>query len=305
LSESRAIVPKSEIFLQMDILDQQQIVAAATGAVIEALVYKVKGKTAISWAGINHISFFMGDIEVDDWVQWDKITMFGDRVYWAATIRARNMKYGLSSLGTAEAPELADTHVVDDKGKWVKNPDGSWEMTLREDPHCRRKALSMAQRNGKRAVIPAAVLEKWLEYFLNLRKGKIVDPPFQPKYVDSTASTQKQPEKKTTEKKTHAKVGPPPQRTPPKPAAEEPKKEEPPQEPPRSVEDVTERIAAFLPGHSELVVVSDRGDYYRVGRRRTLDREIDDHLDFVVSEMGGEWDNENNEWRIKKEAEGG
>ncbi|GAI37822.1 unnamed protein product, partial [marine sediment metagenome] len=175
------IVPKSEIFMQMDVMDQQQIVAAATGEVIDELVYKVKGQTAISWMGINHICFFMGDIAVDDWVQWERVEMFGDRVYWSATVRARNDKYGLSSLGTAEAPELADTHVVDDKGGWVKNPDGSWKMTLREDPHCRRKALSMAQRNGKRAVIPAAVLKKWLEYFLELKKGKILNPPFQPK----------------------------------------------------------------------------------------------------------------------------
>lgn len=203
------IVPKSEIFMQLDVLDQQQIVAAATGEVIDELVYKVKGKTAISWAGINHISFYMGDIEVNEpkETQWERITMFGDRVYWAATIRARNTKYGLSSLGTAEAPELADTHVVDGDGRWVKNPDGSWEMTLREDPHCRRKALSMAQRNGKRAVMPAAVLKKWLEYFLKLKKGEEVDPPFQPKYVEST---QKPPEKKPAnkvDKKTQLKLG--------------------------------------------------------------------------------------------------
>jgi len=299
MSESRAIVPKSEIFMKLDLLDQQQIVAEATGDVIEELVYKVKGKTAISWAGINHISFFMGDIEVDDWVQWERVTMFGDRVYWSATIRARNTKYGLSSLGTAEAPELADTHVVDN-GEWVKNPDGSWKMTLREDPHCRRKALSMAQRNGKRAVIPAAVLKRWLEYFLDLRKGKIVGPPFQPKYVESM---QKQPEKKTENKKPEKKAET--KKTPPKPVAEKPKpKEEPPKGSPKSVDDVTERIASFLPGHSELVVVSDRGDYYRIGRRRTLDREIETHLDFVVSEMGGEWNNDENEWRVEKEAEG-
>jgi len=181
-------IVKSEIYMQMDVLDQQQIVAEVTGEVINDLVYMVKGKTAISWAGINHISFFMGDIGVDDWVQWEKITMFGDRVYWSATIRANNAKYGLSSLGTAEAPELADTHVVDDEGNWVKNPDGEWKFTLRPDPHCRRKALSMAQRNGKRAVMPAAVLAKWLEYFLKLKKGAKVDPPFQPKYVDSTST---------------------------------------------------------------------------------------------------------------------
>lgn len=117
----------------------------------------------------------------------------------------------------------------------------------------------------------------------------------EPKHVES-----QQKEVKPIEKKPRAKVGPPPRKTQPKPAAEEPKKEESPQEPPRSVEDVTERIAAFLPGHSELIVVSDRGDYYRIGRRRTLDKEIEDHLDFVVSEMGGEWNNENNEWRIQK-----
>jgi len=181
-------IVKSEIYMQMDVLDQQQIVAEVTGEVINDLVYVVKGKTAISWAGINHISFFMGDIEVDDWVQWERITMFGDRVYWAATIRARNTKYGLSSLGTAEAPELADIHVVDDDGNWVKNPDGEWKFDLRPDPHCRRKALSMAQRNGKRAVMPAAVLAKWLEYFLKLKKGAKVDPPFQPKYVESTST---------------------------------------------------------------------------------------------------------------------
>ena len=181
-------IVKSEIYMQMDVLDQQQIVAEVTGEVINDLVYMVKGKTAISWAGINHISFFMGDIGVDDWVQWEKITMFGDRVYWSATIRANNAKYGLSSLGTAEAPELADIHVVDDDGNWVKNPDGEWKFTLRPDPHCRRKALSMAQRNGKRAVMPAAVLAKWLEYFLKLKKGAKVDPPFQPKYVDSTST---------------------------------------------------------------------------------------------------------------------
>ncbi len=201
-------IVKSEIYMQMDVLDQQQIVAAATGEVIDELVYKVKGKTAISWAGINHISFFMGDIGVDDWVQWERITMFEGRVYWSATIRAQNTKYGLSSLGTAEAPELADTHVVDDEGRWVKAPDGSWEMTLREDPHCRRKALSMAQRNGKRAVMPAAVLKKWLEYFLKLKKGESVDPPFQPKFVESTQLPPKKAEKKRAPRKKKEKKDP-------------------------------------------------------------------------------------------------
>ena len=284
MSESRAIVPKSEIFLQMDILDQQQIVAAATGAVIEDLVYKVKGKTAISWAGINHISFFMGDIEVDDWVQWDQITMFGDRIYWAATIRARNVKYGLSSLGTAEAPELADTHVVDDKGKWVKNPDGSWEMTLREDPHCRRKALSMAQRNGKRAVIPAAVLEKWLEYFLDLRKGKIVDPPFQPRFVEST---QKQPVNKTSEKKLEKKA---------------------PNKIQLSLREVNVDVIRYnlkaINFGEDDVSVSEQDDGFYVEPSKGLTDAEFNRIQGMLENMGVEWLSDSQRWVIWKETEG-
>ncbi len=288
-------IVKSEIFLQLDVLDQQQIVAAATGEVIDELVYKVKGKTAISWAGINHICFFMGDIEVNEpkETQWERITMFGDRVYWAATIRARNTKYGLSSLGTAEAPELADTHVVDDNGRWVKNPDGSWEMTLREDPHCRRKALSMAQRNGKRAVMPAVVLKKWLDYFLKLKKGETVDPPFQSKYVDSTQKiVEETPEKKEKKKKPEKKV-------------EKPKpEEEPPKGPPESVKDVTERLSKHIVGLDEWIVVSEYQAYYRVGKRKQVEEEMEYTVDELVKRMGGKWDKDSNCWKIPKEAEG-
>ena len=63
------LVRQTDIFLEMDRRDQQQIVAALTGEVIGDLMYRVQGKDAISWAGINHICFFMGDIEVDKWVE--------------------------------------------------------------------------------------------------------------------------------------------------------------------------------------------------------------------------------------------
>lgn len=122
----------------------------------------------------------------------------------------------------------------------------------------------------------------------------------EPKFVES-----EQADVEPREEKPKARVGDPPRKTPPKPVAEKPKPEkETPKGPPISVEDVTERIAALLPGHSELVVVSDRGDYYRVGRRKTLDKEIENHVDFIVSEMGGEWDNDRNEWRIEKPTSG-
>jgi len=115
------------------------------------------------------------------------------------------------------------------------------------------------------------------------------------------------------------KKEPPIEKPTDEPAVEEPKPEEKPiDEPmseeskqeeespkglPESVEDVTERIASTLAGYSELVVISDRGDYYRIGRMKMLDTEIENHVDFLVSEMGGEFSNETNEWRIPKISE--
>jgi hypothetical protein len=103
--------------------------------------------------------------------------------------------------------------------------------------------------------------------------------------------------------KPKAKVGDPPRRIPPKPPAEKPK-EETLQGPPESIEELREKIAYFLPGHSELVVVSSRGDYYRVGRRRMLDEEIENHVDMVIITMGGAWDKEANCWKIPKKVKG-
>jgi len=192
------------------------------------------------------------------------------------------MKYGLSSLGTAEAPELADTHVVDDKGKWVKNPDGSWEMTLREDPHCRRKALSMAQRNGKRAVIPAAVLEKWLEYFLNLRKGKIVDPPFQPKYVESTQKTEKKTPEKKTEKKAPNKI---------QLSLGE-----------VSVDVIVYNLKAINFGEND-VSVSEQDDGFYVEPSKGLTDAEFNRIQEMLENMGVEWLSDSQRWVIWKEAE--
>lgn len=206
------LVRTEDIFLEMDRRDQQQIVAAMTGDVIQDLMYRVQGKDAISWAGINHICFFMGDIEVDKWVEWERIVMFEDRVYWCATVSARNTKYALSSLGTAEAPELKKVYEREGNNKIpVPGKPGEFKFHLEPDEHCRRKALSKAQRNAKRAVIPEALLKKWLAYFRDKKNGKEVDPPGQPKVVDA--------DYKVTEKKAEKKKVPPKKRAPRKKAS--------------------------------------------------------------------------------------
>lgn len=316
-------IEKREVFAEMDRLDQQQIILAATGEVITELVYRVHGRDGISWAGINHICFFMGDIKVEPWVEWDLIEMHG-RKYWSATVRAVNEKYNLASLGTAEAPEFMDIYDRDERNQKIPDParKGEFKTHLEPDEFCRRKALSMAQRNAKKAVIPAAVLGKWLGYFLDLKAGKEVEPPFQRRVVEAEyREVEKPPERRI-----------PPKRAPEKPVSseqeerireqasrdreerlarekaappEEPLKVGPPprEEPPRSVEDVMDRLTSHILGLDEWIVISEYPSYYRVGKRKLLGEEMEYTVDELVVRMGGSWDKEANCWKIPKEVE--
>lgn len=308
MNESRAIVgvePK-DFFIELERRDQQQIVMRALGDVVDELFYEVHGKKSLSFEGINTAAFFMGDIEVDEWVEWEKIEMFGDRIYWSATVRARNTKYNIASLGTAEDPELMDVYDRDEKNQKIPDPDrpGEFKTHLEPDEFCRRKALSKAQRNAKRAVMPTAVLSKWLQYFIDLQlfkraptlRGKPVIP-FKPKTVDAEYQilVDVKPEKKRA-------VKPEPEEKPPEKAQEaEPLAAE---GPPGSVEDIRERLSKHIVGLEELLVISDRGEYFRVGRKKRLYEEIEYTIDELVKQMGGSWSAEENEWRIPKEAPG-
>ena len=181
-----AIVPKHEIFMDLDRRDQQQIVAAATGEVVKELIYEVHGRDCLSWQGINHICYMMGDVKVEKWIQWERVVMH-DRVFWSATVRAVNERYNLASLGTAEVPERMEVYTRDENKQKIPDPSNptGYKQHLEPDYFCRRKACSMAQRNAKRAVIPEAVLVKWLSYFKDLKAGRKVEPPFRPKAVES------------------------------------------------------------------------------------------------------------------------
>jgi len=310
MSEEKGIVsvaPK-DVFIELDRRDQQQIVMAALGDVVDELFYKVHGRNSLSWEGINTAAYLMGDIEIDPWTEWERVEMFEGRVYWSATVRARNTKYNLASLGTAESPELMDVYDRDEQGNKIPDTYGPGEFKehLEPDEFCRRKALSKAQRNAKRAVMPTAVLSKYLQYFIELKlfkKGTRLEKPempFKPKTVDAEYKVlgDVKPEKASKSEKKEK-----PKKTPPK---EEPKPEEeveaPPQGRPRTVEEVAKIISDKIIGSDELVVVSDRGEYWRIGKRTKLDEEIEYKIDSIVELAGGSWDQEKNAWVIPKEA---
>lgn len=198
-----SIVPREKVFLEMDRRDQQQIVLSYMGEAVDELYYEVNSKKGLSWQGINTICYYMGDIKVEPWVQWDRIEMQGQE-YWSATVRAVNERYNLASLGTAEEPLMKMVYDRDEKKQKIPDGVGGFKSHLEFEPHCRRVALSKAQRNAKRAVIPEPLLIKWLDYFVAyvaFMKGQIKEkpePPIKPKVVeaDYQVMPQKTPEKR-------------------------------------------------------------------------------------------------------------
>ena len=270
MSEETGIESVSR-FKLMEAADNAQIVAEINGEMLKEMVYTVKGKNRLSYAGAKFAAIQLGDIHVRE----STVTYNKELDQFEASALAYNANNKLTLPGHAEQPRMMK--IWDDKEKT--------KFHLEPDDFARRKAASKSVRNALMAVMPADHIAAYMKAMIDKRKPRVIRNP-SPKKVESETVVK-------------PRVGDPPRQEEPKPV-EESKEEESPKGPPKSIDDLTAKIAAFLPGHSELVVISDRGDYYRIGRKRTLDTEIENHLDFIVSEMGGEWDNDKNEWRIEK-----
>jgi len=161
-------------FMEMEARDEQQILSAIEGQVVMDFVYKVEGKLGLSLVGVNHMCFKMGHIKVDPAsarIEYDE-----KEDEYTAFIVAINEKYHLSAMGVSTQPRMMEVHVKEGKN-WVKNKDGSWKMTMKRDRFAKVKAMSKAQRNAKRQVIPEAVIKAYLDYFIQVKEGKDVDPP--------------------------------------------------------------------------------------------------------------------------------
>ena len=156
---AQAIVPSANVFYEMDAKDEQQILAALEGQIVDELVYEVEGKKGLSYTGVNHISFKMGHIKVlpeSMRIEYDQ-----EEDEYTAYIIAVNEKYNLSAPGVAVQPRLEQIHVVDPAtGKYAKDEKGAWVWTQRKDRFAKVKAMSKATRNAKRAVIPEAMMKK-------------------------------------------------------------------------------------------------------------------------------------------------
>lgn len=136
----------SEAYELLDQRDEEQILAEIKGAIIDQMFYsfKVDGKTVtgISWVGTKEIARRYGGISMDF------VKMEETDTSYIAIVKATDTRQGTSLLGTAMQTKLM-------KVRGVEKPD-RFAYT---------KAVSKAQRNAIRAIIPERFLIEMYEFF--------------------------------------------------------------------------------------------------------------------------------------------
>lgn len=146
----------------LDKRDEEQILAEIKGNIITEMFYSfpMDGRTVtgVSWVGTKEIARQYGNISMD----FIKVEETPDS--YIAIVKATDTKRGTSLLGTAMQPKLMQTR----KGEV-------------EDRFAYTKAVSKAQRNGIRAIIPERYLLEMYELFTKQGGFKTPKTPRKPR----------------------------------------------------------------------------------------------------------------------------
>ena len=154
--------------VELEKRDEAQILAEIQGNVIDEMVYSFKvgsrEVTGISWVGIKELARMYGKIDVD------LVQLTETDEQFIVIVKARDIERGNSMLGTSTQAKVMKTG----KGDQM-------------DPFALPKAMSKAQRNAIRSLIPETFMKEVFKQLAN--NGKKPKPrqveaqvnPFQPK----------------------------------------------------------------------------------------------------------------------------
>ena len=245
-----------EAYELLDQRDEEQILAEIKGNIITEMFYsfKLEGRevTGVSWVGTKEIARQYGGINMD-FVRVDETPLA-----YIAICKATDTKRGTSLLGTAMQSKMMNTR--------------AGEV---EDRFAYTKAVSKAQRNAIRAIIPERFLIEMYEQF---RKGGKPEKPEPRKQVP----TEVKPVEKPAEKpklQSQAKIQPGTQE------AEEQVKAT------LEVNDVDTTFLTIVK-YGDAVRIMVQEGYNEIGW-------VDDHA--VINKLlGGTWNAESGWWTVKQ-----
>jgi len=148
-------------FMELEKRDEAQILAEIQGNVIDEMIYSFKSGsrtvTGISWVGIKELARMYGKIDVE------LVKLEETDTHYIVIVKARDIERGNSMLGTST------------QAKIMKTRDGETP-----DPFAVQKAMSKAQRNAIRSLIPETYMK---EVFRELKNGN--PKKKQPRHVES------------------------------------------------------------------------------------------------------------------------
>jgi hypothetical protein len=136
-----------DVYQLMDQRDEAQIVAALEGRYLDDFVYEVDSGgdkvVGLSWIGIQEASRAYGGIQCRILEERETET------HVIVTVEARDMKTGSARVGRSRQALLR------------KLPSGKLQM----DPFGDVKAISKAQRNAIRQLLPQVLMKQWIDRY--------------------------------------------------------------------------------------------------------------------------------------------
>lgn len=144
-----------EDFKAMEAKDEEQILTELKGGFLEEFVYSFpqggKQVTGLSWAGVKEVARQVGGIVIEEM----KIMESEDRKSYRVLARAKDLKTKNVIFGVAEQSKI---------------------FLGRPDSFALPKAVSKAQRNAIRALIPEVFIKKMMSEKLRSKPVRVVPP---------------------------------------------------------------------------------------------------------------------------------
>lgn len=146
-NDKQAPIHDAEMYLVMERRDEAQIVEALEGRYIEEFVYEFESGgrkvVGLSWMGIQEASREYGGIVCPI----EKMMMKLTKTHVAVTIEAKDIKTGSVRIGHSKQSRRMSLR----SGKFM------------DDEFAEQKAISKAQRNAIRQLLPQTLLKQWIE----------------------------------------------------------------------------------------------------------------------------------------------
>ena len=153
--EKNLSVNDPSIYQIMERRDEEQIIASLQGNYLDTFVYSMQnkaGKTieALSWVGIQEAARAYGGIQCSI----DKMKVEETKEQFTVDIEAFDSRTNSSAIGSSSQKK----NMITMKG-------------IIKDEFARQKAVSKAQRNAKKQLLPQKLLLEWINKYRDEKKG--------------------------------------------------------------------------------------------------------------------------------------